>query len=444
MGFERGAYGPVTRDEIASAWAGQLTSLLRARFLTSQDAAQKASIAATLVELGDNDDSYWNYLVDYARPALDSDSPDWSSVNGRGGIDNQSDASQAWAKAHNVTDGSAAEAELRALPMRIQILASTFDPRAIPLLRRALQSPSYEIELAAVSGLDSMQDRKSIPLIIEACKRAPAATARQMASYLNEFDDPSAKAAAKLYMEKQRDPVAELTGDDPAASGSSLESIANAHRVDAIPELEKRFQEAPDSFDPASQDTVLAYVDKAHIANVLVRLGDSNPAYWDYLVSKATLAVESSAPPLQSFDAEGHMVPGPSPQFEAWAKSQGKSVDAAVVEAMIVDFSGIEFLAQTHDPRGLPLLRRALQSANYMVQGAAARELADRQDAESIPLLIAACRTAPREIASSLASDLARFDDPAALAAAAEYMPKAMVTTLHEEAHKHSAAAKTN
>jgi hypothetical protein len=60
------------------------------------------------------------------------------------------------------------------------------------------------IEIAAANGLAEIQDEDSIPLIIEACKKAPAAVAGLIAESLIYFDDTEAKSAVDTYVPKDR------------------------------------------------------------------------------------------------------------------------------------------------------------------------------------------------------------------------------------------------
>ena len=80
------------------------------------------------------------------------------------------------------------------------LLGSTSDPGAIRLLRQAMSSPNHMIENAAAKGLAELQDKESIPLTIEACKRAPAETASAMAQSLAYFDDPEAQSVVGHYV----------------------------------------------------------------------------------------------------------------------------------------------------------------------------------------------------------------------------------------------------
>lgn len=73
--LKQGTYGPATQEQIAEAQAGQLVPMLEARFVTSQDAEVKARVARALVDLGDKGNAYWDFLVQQAKLAIESDAP---------------------------------------------------------------------------------------------------------------------------------------------------------------------------------------------------------------------------------------------------------------------------------------------------------------------------------------------------------------------------------
>jgi hypothetical protein len=165
-------------------------------------------------------------------------------------------------------------------------------------------------------------------------------------------------------------------------------------------------------------------LDKAHIASALVRLGDKSNTYWDYLVKQATPVVESDEPDFMGFDSRGKSVPGPSPEFIAWAKAHNISPEGAGEDAVYLAPGKVGLLAMTGDPRGVPILRRALLSPNHMIETIAANGLAEIQDKDSIPLIIEACQKAPAESAAVIAKSLVYFDDPQAQSAADTYISK--------------------
>jgi HEAT repeat protein len=200
-----GHFALVHVDMIAKAGAVEAVPILEEQFSRSQDPLVKAKIASALVKLGDKDDIYWDFLAKQASSALESDAPDFMN------FDSQSNTAAgpsaefvAWAKAHNVSPESAGNDSIYWLPGKVLLLGLSGDPRAIPLLRRALLSPNHMIENAAATGLAELQDKDSIPFIIDACKKAPPAAAALIAESLIYFDDAEAKKAVDTYVTEGR------------------------------------------------------------------------------------------------------------------------------------------------------------------------------------------------------------------------------------------------
>jgi hypothetical protein len=61
---------------IANAGAVQAVPVLEEQFKRATDVDTKLSIAAGLVKLKDRDDTYWNFLLEQATLAVDSNIPD--------------------------------------------------------------------------------------------------------------------------------------------------------------------------------------------------------------------------------------------------------------------------------------------------------------------------------------------------------------------------------
>jgi hypothetical protein len=199
--------------------------------------------------------------------------------------------------------------------------------------------------------------------------------------------------------------------------GVDVDLLAETKATEAIPDLEIQFANSKDTLD------------KAKIAQALVKLGDKKNTYWDFLVYLATPAVESDAPSPITFNSQGNSVPGISPQFIAWAKAN--NADATAGEDAIYPNPGkVMLLGATGDRRAIPLLRRALMSPNYLVEAAAAKGIAEIQDKDSIPLIIDACTKAPSEAASLIAESLVYFDDPQAQRAVDMYISKNFAISL--------------
>ena len=192
-------------DLIARAGAVEAIPILRQQFLVVQDPILQAKIAAALLRLGEQDSTYWDFLVKMARPALDSDAPDFMNYDSQGkALPGPSPEFEAWVKAHNLSSSGLGTESVYMLPGKVGILGWSKDPRAIPLLRKGLLSPNRMIEIAAAMGLAEIGDSDSIPLIIEACRRAPADAAAVIAESLIYFDDNSAQSAVDQFIPKDQ------------------------------------------------------------------------------------------------------------------------------------------------------------------------------------------------------------------------------------------------
>lgn len=418
--LKSGAFGTTSDEEVTQARAGHLLQILEQHFARAQDSDLKAAIANSLVSLGDNDDAYWNFLVERARPAIESDAPDPGRCSGQNCQLSRPADYLAWAKAHNVAPGSSQEAAILAYPARIRQLGS--GPGAVFLLRQALLSPNFEVVGAAASGLAAADDKDSIPQLISAGEKVPHDVAIEIATALELFDDPRAKAFASSHLPKPPNPLEALRQGQLRAIEKVIESKNRA----AIPILEEQFANGPFAIPP----------DKAHIASALIRLGEKDEIYWGYLVQQARNAVHSGMPSPVGYDAQGNTIAGPSPEFTAWAQARNLAPETAAGEAMF-NAGYILFLAQTEDPRGIPLIRQALLSPDYMMEVMAAKGLAGMGDKDSIPLIIQACRRAPYEVADAISTGaLLYFDDPQAQAAVDEYVPKGIASDLRADIAK--------
>jgi hypothetical protein len=200
-----GTFSVVDVELIAEAGAVQAIPSLEEQFGRTTDVGTKSKIANGLVRLGDKDNTYWNYLLEQATLAMDSDVPDALFSDAVGKTRDQISLElQAWAQAHNVSANTAAQSAVYDLPGKVLELAQTGDPRGIPFLRRALHSRNYVIAAFAATGLVQIQDKDSIPLIIAACQQAPTGHASVLAKPLIWFDDPRAQTAVDTYMTKEQ------------------------------------------------------------------------------------------------------------------------------------------------------------------------------------------------------------------------------------------------
>ncbi len=402
--LKQGTYGSVTQEQIAEAQAGQLVPILEARFVTSQDADVKARVARSLVDLGDEGNAYWDFLVQQAKLAIESDAPSPQCQSPANCISGHPAEYVAWARAHNVSEGSQAEMALYWSEGKVYLVSG--DPRGIPLLREALKSPNRDIVWAGSRELARAHDKDSIPLIVEACKRFhDVDEVRQIAHTLRQFQrDPETRAIA-IAAEKQclppPDPIEALKRDD----GNSLFYVGQAaekHPAETVAILKQNFAKTEDERN------------KADIASALIRIGEKDDIYWDFLLRLETSLLEGEASAAKN-DSQGKPIEGPSAE-EAWTKRNREFNEMLTF---------VEIVAETRDPRGIRLLRRALSSPDSETQNFAAYGLARAQDKDSIPLIIDVCKSARPDLAAVIASNaLVYFDDSRAQSAVDQYLSK--------------------
>jgi hypothetical protein len=99
--------GPREVFVIANAGATQAIPALEEQFRRATDVDTKVSIPSGLVKLKDHDDTYWNFLLEQATLAVDSNIPDSVFSKSLGKPTILGPELQAWADAHNVSVNTA-------------------------------------------------------------------------------------------------------------------------------------------------------------------------------------------------------------------------------------------------------------------------------------------------------------------------------------------------
>jgi HEAT repeat protein len=412
--LKQGVYGPATQEQIAEAQAGQLVPMLETRFVTSEDADVKARVARSLMDLGDKDNAYWDFLVQQAKLAIENDAPSPRCFSSANCVSGHPTEYVAWARAHNVTEGSQAEKALDWLEGKVYLVSG--DPRGIPLLREALKSPYREIVSAGADGLARADDKDSIPLIVEACKRFHNADqVRVIAENLRLFErDPEARTTAQAGEEQclpPPDPI-EVLKRNNEDSRFYVAKAAATHPAETVAILKENFVNTQDERR------------KAEIASALIGLGEKDDIYWDFLLRLGTSLLEGEVSSAVKSDSREKPIEGPS-SYETWAKQDREFNEM---------YTFVEIVAETRDPRGVRLLRKALSSPDSETQNQAAYGLARAQDKDSIPLIIDVCKNAPPDLAAAIASNaLVYFDDPRAQSAVDQYLSKEQAKFAREE-----------
>jgi len=161
-------------------------------------------IASVLTRLGVKDDVYWNYLAEQVQAILELNIPfPWKTDAQEGPNPPTSPKFVAWAKARNLDQNAAFMYEVMKMPGPVLLMATTDDPRGIPLLRQALASTNPLIGITAARGLAQLRDEPSVPLIIAACQKASVSERNALAESLVYFDDPQAQTYAALNLPKK-------------------------------------------------------------------------------------------------------------------------------------------------------------------------------------------------------------------------------------------------
>jgi hypothetical protein len=171
--IRQGTFTPATVNQIVQLRAVQAIPILKEQFAANVEKLPKQVLASALVRLGVSEDVYWDFLVEQAKPALDSDAPFPIAFDDEGKLVPRQLSPEfvAWAKVRNISPESASREQVYGLPVDLTFLAVTGDTRGLALIRRGLTSRNYFIQAVAAKGLAKLRDTESIPAIIAACKR---------------------------------------------------------------------------------------------------------------------------------------------------------------------------------------------------------------------------------------------------------------------------------
>jgi HEAT repeat protein len=198
-------------------------------------------------------------------------------------------------------------------------------------------------------------------------------------------------------------PVGELLRDyfqDPPYPLFAIRRLIDLGDPVAIPSLER-------AFNREGQELIRQF-----LAAALVRLGDSNPEYFEYFARRAETAVASDLPfPVQLGtrpQSGGELFPL-GDDFLSWVRRNGGEVTSASWQAAFALPAAVEALGEAADPRSRPIFLRGLSSPNILIVFASALGLARLQDGIAVPAIIAAAEREPPEERSMIAKTLLYF-----------------------------------
>ena len=194
--LKQGEFFPADVDLLVKTNWQKAVPDLKKQFSLTRDPVLKGSVASALVKLADPDPASWDYLVQGTAEAVTSNAPSPQRFDAKGKqMPGLSPEIIAWSKINHLSE-SDLDDMLYDFFSKVAFLGNTGDRRAIPLLRQALLSPNYLIQASAADGLMQLKDKDSIPLIIQACRQAPAEAASVISNALSDTDDPQAQNAA--------------------------------------------------------------------------------------------------------------------------------------------------------------------------------------------------------------------------------------------------------
>lgn len=163
---------------------------------------------------------------------------------------------------------------------------------------------------------------------------------------------------------------------------------------------------------------------KMKFASNLMELGVKDEEYFRYLAERAQVAIERDVPFPMKFDENGKVIRGEmSEAFLAWCDKHQIEPGERVSTFIYKDPVPVMILAQSGDPRALPLLLRGLASPNFYIVAKAAHGLGLIGDARAIDPLVQAIEKAPEEVRLLLVMELGYFDHPEAHAALERFIP---------------------
>jgi hypothetical protein len=155
--------------------------------------------------------------------------------------------------------------------------------------------------------------------------------------------------------------------------------------------------------------------EKQYIAGTLIKLGDKDARYFEYLAGFARRAVESSAPTIFTTGPDGMVVKGVvNPEFDRWCREHGLDVQRELANQLRTYPEDLMLLATARDARGRDLLRLGLASQNPLIVVQAAQGLGVLDDRAYIPEIVSAASRFPvNTIGVSITAVLSAYQDEA-------------------------------
>jgi len=188
--------------------------------------------------------------------------------------------------------------------------------------------------------------------------------------------------------------------------------IINENKTSEISEIEKKFEEAPNSMY------------KSLYVSMLLRLGDEDDKYFEYLEDQAKQIIEDDRPYLLAKDANGKDIKGQiSPEFEDWCSNKDIEINICISEWVYSIPAITTYLGLSGDERFFVYLEAALNSSSEIKVRAAANGLGLLGDKRAIPLFAQVLKNTNKPFHQhKIALPLYYFNDSGATELAEEYI----------------------
>jgi HEAT repeat protein len=146
---------------------------LRNAFDRERQPLTREFLAAALVRLGDKDSRYFDYAAGEALDAVNNGVPYWTSpaTEAADGSDlERHEEIRSWSQAHRTPIVQAIRIAIIENPGAVEALALAEDRRSVPILLQALQSPNLLVVREAAFGLARMHETAAARPIIAVCQ----------------------------------------------------------------------------------------------------------------------------------------------------------------------------------------------------------------------------------------------------------------------------------
>jgi len=175
---------------------------LKLAFEHGKTAEEKQWIAATLLRLGENSSTYFDYLAGLAKEAIEDRTPFFIKYDNAGNaIEGQFDTGFLnWCAQNHKDPREIARIQFSVYLKDVRMLAYAQDPRAVELLRLGLESPNELVVVYSVEGLGRLHDGAALPLIAKALDHAQNGARTAIAEQLCWFRLPEAERLMERFI----------------------------------------------------------------------------------------------------------------------------------------------------------------------------------------------------------------------------------------------------